>query len=89
MEKFGIVLFYSTHDAMAAEELAKKKQMKVRIIPTPEKIYASCGFSLKYPLETESVLRTLFIEHDIKNEGFYHAVRDGLKTAYEPVKENG
>ena len=85
MEKFGIVLFYSTHDAMAAEELAKKKQMKVRIIPTPEKIYASCGFSLKITLEEEAAIRELFTAEQVAYENFYHVKRDGLAVTYELV----
>jgi hypothetical protein len=41
---------------MKAEEIAKEAQLAVRIIPTPEKIHASCGFSLKYPLKEEEAL---------------------------------
>lgn len=49
MQTYGVALFYSTREAMKAEEIAKEAQLAVRIIPTPEKIHASCGFSLKYP----------------------------------------
>ena len=53
MQTYGVALFYSTREAMKAEEIAKEAQLAVRIIPTPEKIHASCGFSLKYPLKEE------------------------------------
>ena len=55
MQTYGVALFYSTREAMKAEEIAKEAQLAVRIIPTPEKIHASCGFSLKYPLAEEEM----------------------------------
>lgn len=83
MQEYGVVLFYSTHEAMKAEKLAKEAQLKVRIIPTPEKIHASCGFSLKYELMEETRLSTLLLQAGVKAEGFYHVKREGLKTDYE------
>ncbi|MGL9750165.1 DUF3343 domain-containing protein [Enterococcus sp. DIV0170] len=82
MQTYGVALFYSTREAMKAEEIAKEAQLAVRIIPTPEKIHASCGFSLKYPLAEEEMLRSLLTEAEIASEGFYHAVQEGLKTDY-------
>lgn len=82
MQTYGVALFYSTREAMKAEEIAKEAQLAVRIIPTPEKIHASCGFSLKYPLAEEDMLRSLLTEAMIASEGFYHVVQEGLKTDY-------
>ena len=53
METYGIALFYNTKDAMQAEAEARRRQIKARIVPTPGKIYASCGFSLRYDLKEE------------------------------------
>lgn len=83
MQEYGVVLFYSTHEAMKAEKLAKEAQLKVRIIPTPEKIHASCGFSLKYELTEEAQLCGLLLSAEVKAEGFYRVKREGLKTDYE------
>ncbi|MGX7204989.1 DUF3343 domain-containing protein [Enterococcus pingfangensis] len=82
MQTYGVALFYSTREAMKAEEIAKEAQLAVRIIPTPEKIHASCGFSLKYPLAEESALISLLVSAQIASEGFYHVTREGLKTEY-------
>ncbi|GCF93022.1 hypothetical protein NRIC_09130 [Enterococcus florum] len=87
MQTYGVTLFDSTHEAMKAEKAAKEAQLKVRIIPTPEKIHASCGFSLKYELSNEADLLALFQQMEIQTEGFYHATRDGLKTEYERRKD--
>ena len=53
IERYGVALLKNTRDAMVIEERAKKEGLAVRIIPTPSKIYASCGFSLKYELNEE------------------------------------
>ncbi|MBO0453943.1 MULTISPECIES: DUF3343 domain-containing protein [Enterococcus] len=87
MQTYGVALFYSTREAMKAEELAKEAQLAVRIIPTPEKIHASCGFSLKYPLVEEDVLSSLLTDAKIASEGFYHATQEGLKTEYRLVQK--
>lgn len=83
MERYGIVLFYHTKDAMQAEAEAKKRGIKARIIPTPGKIYASCGFSLRYDLEEEAALTALLSQCGLRCEALYHAVRKGLQAAYE------
>ncbi|MEN6316539.1 MAG: DUF3343 domain-containing protein [Veillonellales bacterium] len=87
MERYGVALFYSTQDAMEMEAATKERQMKIRIIPTPEKIYASCGFSLKYTLGDEGALAALLQEKKIQCEGFYHARQEGLTVTYEQIKE--
>ena len=56
-ERYGVALLKNTRDAMVIEERAKKEGLAVRIIPTPSKIYASCGFSLKYELSEEVSLK--------------------------------
>lgn len=83
METYGIALFYNTKDAMQAEAEAKRHHIKARIVPTPGKIYASCGFSLRYDLDAEEALTVLLAQRGLPFERLYHAVRDGLKVSYE------
>jgi hypothetical protein len=47
MNKYYIVTFQNTHEAMKAEREAIKKQIKLVVIPTPTYITKSCGISLK------------------------------------------
>ena len=83
-ERYGVALLKNTRDAMVIEERAKKEGLAVRIIPTPSKIYASCGFSLKYELNEEGALKTLF-EEMLSCDGFYHAEKEGLSVTYREV----
>ena len=83
METYGIALFFNTKDAMQAEAEARRRQIKARIVPTPGKIYASCGFSLRYDLKEEGALTALLAQCGLSCESLYHAARDGLKVSYE------
>ncbi|MEK6266930.1 MAG: DUF3343 domain-containing protein [Clostridium sp.] len=47
MNKYYIVTFQNTHEAMKAERESIKKQIKLVVIPTPTYITKSCGISLK------------------------------------------
>ncbi len=87
VEQYGIALFFNTRDAMKAEEKAKDAALQVRIIPTPGKIYAGCGFSLKYNLSEEAQLVTLLRQCGLSWEALYHARRDGLAAAYEQIRD--
>ena len=84
---YGVIVFFSTQEAMKAEMLAKGQGLKARIIPTPETLFASCGFSLKYEIEDEAALVKLFNEQQAGYDKFYHASREGLTVTYEEVKE--
>ena len=44
---YGVALVPSTRQAMEGEKLAKAAGLAVRIIPTPGKLDAACGFSLR------------------------------------------
>lgn len=81
-EQYGIVLIRSTRDAMVAEDKAKAQQLNVRIIPTPGRIQATCGFSLKYELAEETQVLMLLQQMHIVYDGLYEAVQTGLTAVY-------
>ena len=62
-ERFGIVVFSSTREALRAETKGKEGNLAVRIIPTPPSIDATCGFALKYDLREEGPLQALLKGH--------------------------
>ncbi|MBU3091147.1 DUF3343 domain-containing protein [Clostridium sp. CM028] len=53
MNKYYIVTFQNTHEAMKAEREALRQQVKVVVVPTPTYITKSCGISLK--IEDENI----------------------------------
>ena len=83
---YGVALVPSTRQAMEGEKLAKAAGLAVRIIPTPGKLDASCGFSLRYELSGEEVLDHFLQDLSVRTDGWYHATRQGLSTEYERWK---
>ena len=75
MNKYYVVTFQNTHEAMKGEREAIKKQIKVVVIPTPTYITKSCGISLKIEEENiKSIIELIKLESIKVKEIF---VRDG------------
>ena len=47
MDKYYILVFNNTHEAMKAESVCKIEKIKPTMMPTPSYITKSCGISLK------------------------------------------
>jgi hypothetical protein len=86
MERYGLILFPETREAMMAEKEGRAHGFAVRIVPTPGKLVASCGFSLRYELSGEEVLYHFLQDLSVRTDGWYHATRQGLSTEYERWK---
>ncbi len=75
MNKYYIVTFQNTHEAMKAEREAIKTQVKVVVIPTPTYITKSCGISLKIEEENIDSIIELIKTNNIKIKDIF--VKDG------------
>jgi hypothetical protein len=54
-----VITFESVHFVMKAEKALKKKEIPVRLIPTPRKISSDCGMSLEVETDNAGKLRQL------------------------------
>ncbi|MBU3144561.1 DUF3343 domain-containing protein [Clostridium sp. CF012] len=75
MNKYYIVTFQNTHEAMRAERETIKNKIKVVVIPTPTYITKSCGISLKIEEENIQRIFKLVKSEDIKVKEIF--LRDG------------
>lgn len=75
LNKYYIVTFQNTHEAMKAERESIKKQIKVIVIPTPTYITKSCGISLKIEEENIQSIFNLIKLESIKVKEIF--LRDG------------
>jgi len=75
LNKYYVVTFQNTHEAMKAEREAIKNQIKVVVIPTPTYITKSCGISLKIQEENIQSIIELIKADSIKVKEVF--VRDG------------
>lgn len=85
--EYGIILFGSTHDAMNAEKvLLKENKLPVRIMPTPTAVKATCGFALRYELESEVEIFKLINDNDLVYESLVHVKGKGLNVTYQTLE---
>lgn len=75
LNKYYVVTFQNTHEAMKAEREAIKAKIKVVVIPTPTYITKSCGISLKIEEENIQGIIDLTKTEAIKVKEIF--VRDG------------
>ena len=75
MNKYYIVTFQNTHEAMKAERETINNKIKVVVIPTPTYITKSCGISLKIEEENIQSIIKLINSESIKVKEIF--VRDG------------
>ncbi len=66
-----VVTFHVTADAMAAEEVCRRRKIPGRLVPVPRALSASCGLSWSAPLEAEERIREAFAGEGIAAEGYY------------------
>jgi hypothetical protein len=53
-----MVTFYSTHDALQAERIAKRAGIHVRMLPVPRWISADCTMGMESSMEQKDLLMT-------------------------------
>lgn len=61
--QFYVVVFESTHYAIAGEKLFKDKGYKFDVIPTPREITHSCGLSIRF---TSDLLEDIDIKREME-----------------------
>ena len=80
LDKYYIVTFQNTHEAMKGEREAIKNQIKVIVIPTPTYITKSCGISLKIEKENIDSIIELVKSEDIKVKEIFMREGESVKV---------
>lgn len=61
MNKYGVVLFYTSSSAMKAERVLGRNGLAVKLVPTPRELSSDCGVALRFnPDDIEDV--NLFLD---------------------------
>ena len=79
MNKYYVVTFQNTHEAMKAERETVKRQIKVVVIPTPTYITKSCGISLKVGEENIKGIINIIKSESIKVKEIFVKDGEGVK----------
>lgn len=48
MNKYGVILFYTSSAAMKAEKILGQNGLNVKLIPTPRELSSDCGVALRF-----------------------------------------
>lgn len=75
MNKYYLIVFKNTMDAIKAEELLKKENIKIAIMPTPTYITQSCGISIKFDEEDWGNIKDIIDKGLITPKNVY--IREG------------
>lgn len=66
-----IIVFNSTHQALAAEKALEDEGLAIEIVPLPADLAADCGLAIEFNMESEKEVKNIFLEHRIKYKGIY------------------
>lgn len=72
-----VIVFESTHFAIAAEKRLKELNFTFEIIPTPREITASCGLSIRFLFHQLEAIKGQLEESKIGIKGIFEIVRAG------------
>lgn len=77
MDRYCLIVFKNTMDAIKGEEILKGENLKIVIMPTPTYITQSCGISIKFDEEDLEKINKLVEEEILKPKNIY--IKDGEK----------
>ncbi|MEQ8197972.1 MAG: DUF3343 domain-containing protein [Clostridiaceae bacterium] len=78
-EIFNLVTFNSTHHAIKAEKELISKGLKIRIIPAPTEVTASCGLSIRVDEGDFEKVKEILSSKNVISAGYYLVKRNGYK----------
>jgi hypothetical protein len=71
MKKLNVIVFDSTHQALAAENCLVDEKIIVKMIPTPREITLSCGLAIKFDEENMGKVKDTIINKKLIIKGVY------------------
>jgi len=80
LNKYYLLTFQNTHEAMKAEREAIKNKIKVVVVPTPTYITKSCGISLKVDEESFNNIVELIKSENIKVKEMFAFDANGARV---------
>lgn len=77
-KKYNLIVFDSTHHALAGEELLEDRGYQISVVPVPPEISADCGIAIKFADEETEIL-TIMKKSEIEFAGCYKIIKEGLE----------
>jgi len=71
MNKYGVVIFYTTSSVMQAEKVLQKTSLNIKLIPTPREISSDCGIALRFDWDNAEFVEKTLDEANIEYAGIH------------------
>jgi len=72
-----IATFGSTHRALKAEQVLKRKGIVFKLIPTPKQIAVYCDLAVSFEDKDLTTVETIFRDNSVKTAAMYVKKGDG------------
>lgn len=70
-EKWLVMAFDSTQQALRAEMLLEYAEVELDLFPTPKEITAGCALSIRFPQEMLPVVKEIINSEEVEIRGIY------------------
>ncbi len=78
----AIATFDNTHNALRFEKTLKENEIKLTVMPVPREVSASCGLSVKFPIEEFDNIKALAANNEILVKTYYEIILEEGKRRY-------
>lgn len=84
-QQFYVVVFESTHYAIAGEKVFKENGYEFDVIPTPREITHSCGLSIRFKAHDLENIRRKMQDAHISIKGIYEIQKINDKKVVKEI----
>lgn len=71
MDKWLVMAFDSTQQALRAEMLLEYAEVDIDLCPTPKEITAGCALSIRFPEPSLEAVREIIVSETVEIRGIY------------------
>ena len=73
-QKYIVITFYTTAEAMATEKLCKEKNIEGKLISAPRALSSDCGIAWRSNIESREIIKALLDKAGVEYAGFHELV---------------
>ena len=84
----GLVVFFTTHEAIKSDDLLLKKNVEASLIPTHPSVSLGCGFMLKTSWQNFANVVKILDEEGVKYRALYYSTKEKIKRHTTLLYEN-
>ena len=84
----GLIVFYTTHDAIKSDDTLLKKNINASLIPTHPSVSLGCGFMLKTSWQNFANVIKVLDDENIEYRALYYSTKERITRKTTLLYEN-